>query len=77
MKNFLNRDISNWRLVFITLIFLCVLAITMSDEIGLTDQHVRNLYYVIYCFLALSYADILWKKFSKRRLSDDILDGDD
>lgn len=77
MKNFFKREISNWRLVFIILVFVLVLIIIMSDELGLSNQHIRYIYYLIYCLIALSYFDIFWKKIKKRKPSNDILDHED
>jgi len=77
MKKSVRKEISNWRLVFITLIFLSLLTITIRNQIGLNQKQIDYIYYAIYCFLALSYADVIWNKFSKRKLSEDILDGED
>ncbi len=77
MKNPIRKTISNWRLLFITLIFLSLLSIIMRDEIKLDQKKVEYLYYAIYCFLALSYADVLWIKFSKTKRTNDILDNED
>ena len=74
MKNFFKSEISNWRLVFITLVFVSVLIIIMSDELGLTSQYINYIYYLIYCFTALSYMDVFWGKIKKRKPLDDILD---
>jgi hypothetical protein len=49
----------------------------MRDEIKLDKKKVEYLYYAIYCFLALSYADVLWIKFSKTKQTNDILDNED
>ena len=49
----------------------------MSDELGLPNQHIRYIYYLIYCLIALSYFDIFWKKIKKRKPLNDILDDED
>jgi hypothetical protein len=54
-----------------------VLIIIMSDELGLPNQHLRYIYYLIYLLIALSYFDIVWKKIKKRKPSNDILDDED
>ena len=77
MKNPNRKKISNWRLVFITLIFLSLLTIIIRDEINLNEKKVEYLYYAIYCFLTLGYADVLWTKFSKTKRFTDILDNED
>ena len=77
MKYFFKREISNWRLVFVSLVFLSVLTITMSDELGLSNNHISYIYYMIYIFLAFSYLDIIWNKIKKRKPSNDILDNTD
>ncbi|MBK20873.1 MAG: hypothetical protein CMP63_00955 [Flavobacteriales bacterium] len=74
MKNFFKSEISNWRLVLITLVFVSVLIIIMSDELGLTSQYIQYIYYLIYCFIVLSYLDVFWKKIKKRKPLNDILD---
>ena len=74
MKDFFKREISNWRFLFLTLIFISVLAITLRNQVGLTGEQVRYIYYLIYCLVALSYLDFFWKKIKKRKPTNDILD---
>ena len=49
----------------------------MSDELGLPNKHIRYIYYLVYCFVALSYLDVFWKKIKKRKPLNDILDDED
>tara|TARA_B100000963_G_C22573948_1_gene647457 strand:+ start:517 stop:750 length:234 start_codon:yes stop_codon:yes gene_type:complete len=77
MKNFFKREISNWRLVFIILVFVSVLIIILKDELGLPSQYTPYIYYLIYFLIALSYFDIVWKKIKKRKPSNDILDDEE
>ncbi len=77
MKNFFKREISNWRLVFIILVFVSVLIIILKDELGLPSQYIPYIYYLIYFLIALSYFDIVWKKIKKRKPSNDILDDEE
>ncbi len=74
MKKRFRNEISNWRLTFITLAFMAVMILTLRGYFGIKDSYTKYMYYLIYILIALSYSDLIWKKFKKRESSEDILD---